>query len=161
MSILLGSIVRDKVTGLEGVADNRATYMYGCDRYWVQPRIKEDGTIPQGRMVDYPQLEFISSPVMDAFAEPEQIIELGQQVSDNVTGIKGVATGRAVYLNGCSRILIQPKSKDGVVEPASVWVDEKQVKGKTTIGGGPVVKTAPDTRGSRSMGGPAPACSAR
>lgn len=39
MSIALGSIVQDKVTGLVGVAENRATFLYGCDRYCIQPRI--------------------------------------------------------------------------------------------------------------------------
>ena len=56
--IPLGMIVRDKVTGLVGVAENRATFMYDCDRYCVQPRIR-DGRIPESIMVDEPQLEIL------------------------------------------------------------------------------------------------------
>lgn len=54
------------------------------------------------------------------------MIKLGRKVKDEVTGLVGVATGRAVYLNGCIQVYIEPKmNKDGKVE--GKWIDEVQV----------------------------------
>lgn len=159
MSIELGNKVRDKVTGLVGVAENRATYMFGCDRYWLQPLAAEDGSIPKGMMVDAPQLQDLEVQVMEPMPEAEQIIEMGQEVTDKIIGVKGVAIGRSVYLNGCSRICVQPKSKDGRTVPDNFWVDEKQLEGKRTYGGRASVPTSPDTAQARNTGGPAPSCS--
>ena len=56
---------------------------------------------------------------------------LGSYVSDPVTGIKGVAYCRTVYLQGCARVGIQEKAyknKDGeTVVPELYFVDEPQL----------------------------------
>ena len=39
-------------------------------------------------------------------------IELGDEVVDQVTGFKGIAVARTVWLSGCIRITIQPKGVD-------------------------------------------------
>ncbi len=73
------------------------------------------------------------------------MIELGQEVKDKVTGFKGIASGKCIYLSGCTHVCIQPKvEKDGKL-PDAKWFDEpmvevvsKKVKIKTTslrIGG--------------------------
>jgi len=55
------------------------------------------------------------------------MIKLGRKVKDVVTGLEGIATGRAEYFNGCVQIFIEPKvNKDGEVKGR--WVDEVQVK---------------------------------
>lgn len=38
-------------------------------------------------------------------------IELGVFVADEVTGFRGIVTGKASYLTGCDQYLVQPKSK--------------------------------------------------
>ena len=151
--IPLGTIVRDRVTGLVGVAENRATFMFGCDRYCVQPRIGEDGKVPESIMVDAPQLEIVEGELkaMDAAGDPPKLVEMGQRVTDPITGRKGTITGRAVYLNGCARVLVT--LKDG----AHFWVDEKQVVGESSFLGKPKVPVAPDN--NRRTGGPAPSSS--
>ena len=151
--IKLGLIVRDKVTGLVGVAENRATFLYGCDRYFVQPQIDGDGKIDEGRRVDEPQLEIMEDdPVMEPLAEPKQTISLGSEVNDPIINRKGTATGRAVYLNGCSRILVEPKHKMLPANTDSWWVDELQLEVKKDV----VHKQKAETR---SKGGPARSCS--
>lgn len=155
MRIKLGSIVKDKVTGLIGVAENRASFLYGCDRYCVQPKMKDDGTIPKSRMIDEPQLEVLEDEqsAVTPLPESSQIIELGQIVEDPVRAMSGTATGRAVYLNGCSRIFVEPK-RDTKKEVESWWVDEKQLKPKTTLGG-EAKKTITTEPSHRRTGGPA------
>ena len=61
MKISLGTVVRDKVTGFMGVAENRATFMYGVDRYCIQPKVDKDGKIPESSMIDEPQLEIVKT----------------------------------------------------------------------------------------------------
>ena len=58
----------------------------------------------------------------------EQAVQLGDQVKDTITGLKGIVIGLCDYLYGCRRLVIQPSiDKDGqYVE--SIWVDEPQVK---------------------------------
>ena len=155
MKIKLGTIVKDKVTGLIGVAENRATYLYGCDRYWLQPQIKEDGTVPDGLMVDEPQLAPVPDRgrVMDAITPPPQTIELGSTVHDPIKDMTGTATGRAVYLNGCSRILVEPKQNtDGNL--VSWWCDEPQLTTRRSWFGGEK-KSVDQPAELRRTGGPA------
>ena len=72
-------------------------------------------------------------------------ITLGSQVIDRITGIKGTAIGRTVWLNGCIRISIQPKGeKDGKAFEAH-GADEQDVE---------VLK--PAKRISSPSGGPHP-----
>ena len=56
------------------------------------------------------------------------MIKLGSKVKDFITGFKGMAIARCVYLNGCIRIEIQPEEldKDGKIIEA-VWIDESQL----------------------------------
>ncbi len=50
-------------------------------------------------------------------------IELGSRVRDVVTGFKGIATSRAIHMNGCDRYWIQPPvGKDGK-NADGLWVD--------------------------------------
>ena len=150
MRIPLGTVVRDKVTGFVGIAENRATFLYGCDRYCVQPQVDKDGKIPENQMVDEPQLVIVEGEkvVMSPAGEPKQLVELGQSVFDPVRGMEGTVMGRAVYLNGCARIWIQPKQK-GEKERRSWWVDEPQVEPRESC-----IKKASKTEKKR--GGPAP-----
>lgn len=132
--IKLGQYVEDKVTGLIGVVEDRATFLYGVDRYCVQPRIKKDGTIPGSRMVDEPQLKVLidKPPAMEPYPEPKQTIPLGSKVHDPILDRTGTATGRAVYLNGCSRIYVEPKHKLLAPTHAGWWADEPQLVLKKT-----------------------------
>lgn len=152
MNIPLGVIVKDVVTGFTGVAENRASFLYGCDRYCVQPKVGEDGKIPEPQMIDEPQLEIVDgeSRVMTPRHTPKQLVELGQVVVDPIRGMTGTVIGRAVYLNGCSRLAVQPK-QDGDKEKEIWWVDEEQVQQKNKFFG---KKKTVDTRTSYT-GGPA------
>ena len=152
--IELGFLVEDKVTGFIGVADSRATFLYGCNRYHVQPRVNSEGVIPEGQMIDEPQLHLVpdADRCMEPSAEPPQLVTLGKEVHDPILGQKGTATGRAVYLNGCSRIFVEPKRAIVTGEATAWWVDEQQlvVKKKTVH---------KPKSGSKRPGGPARSCS--
>jgi hypothetical protein len=60
---------------------------------------------------------------------------LGKKLQCRVTGFKGVATGFAVYLNGCVSYLVTPRAdKEGKAE--GQWIDEERLK--VLPGAGPV-----------------------
>lgn len=161
MKIQLGMKVKDKVTGFIGVVENRATYLHGCDRLCIQPPVKEDGTIPKSEMIDEPQLEILMGGVQiikPLTSVPVKVI-LGIEVVDPVSGIKGIATGRAVYLNGCARILISPKHEGKPVKDYCLhWVDEPQVE---IVQSGLFSKPRSAEQGNKKTGGPALSSSKR
>lgn len=54
-------------------------------------------------------------------------VKLGSKVKDKITGFKGVAVARCVYLEGCVQFEIEPlQLKDGVPQK-SFWLDEPRV----------------------------------
>ena len=84
---------------------------------------------------------------------------LGKKVKDVVTGFEGIAVGVAHYLNGCTRVCIQPrglKDKDGGTVD-SEWVDDVQIKVLRSGG----VLQGEDEKKKRDVGGPQkdPGCS--
>ena len=62
--IELGSTVKDVVTGFEGVVTARYIFLYGCERYCVQPAVKKDDktNLPKEKTFDEPQLKVIKKP---------------------------------------------------------------------------------------------------
>jgi hypothetical protein len=56
------------------------------------------------------------------------MVNLGDKVKDVVTGLTGIAVGRTQYLQGCTRVAVQPQElKDGKPVEAS-WFDEPQLE---------------------------------
>ncbi|PRD42305.1 hypothetical protein C5748_17005 [Phyllobacterium phragmitis] len=50
------------------------------------------------------------------------MIRLGSTVSDIITGLSGVVTGRATYITGCDQYLVAPKEGK-----ESRWFDEQRL----------------------------------
>jgi len=57
--IKLGMKVRDKVTGLVGIAVAYLRYMNGCVRYEIAPPVGKDGKVHDGLWVDSQQIEIM------------------------------------------------------------------------------------------------------
>lgn len=58
----------------------------------------------------------------------ENKIKLGVEVKDKITGYKGIATAKTVYLYGCTSYGVTPKiGKDGKRE-APEWFDEGRLE---------------------------------
>lgn len=60
---MLGKKVRCKVTGFEGITTAKVTYINGCVQYCVKPKVKKDGSFPDGIYIDIEQLEIIGKGV--------------------------------------------------------------------------------------------------
>lgn len=59
----LGDEVKDRVTGYQGIATSRHTYLQGCDRIGVQKKVGKDGKVPEAQIFDEPQLIIIKPKV--------------------------------------------------------------------------------------------------
>ena len=78
MNIELGDEVEDKVTGFKGIAIARHTYLEGCDRISIQPKIKKDGTLVEPSSFDEPTVKIIRrSIVKPAHIEEPRIRKTG------------------------------------------------------------------------------------
>jgi hypothetical protein len=59
--IKLGDEVIDTVSGFKGVAVSSHNYLNGCTRITIQPKIGNDGKLPETQTFDEPQLKTISN----------------------------------------------------------------------------------------------------
>lgn len=64
MTIELGQEVRDRITDFKGIAVGRTTYLQGCNRILVQPKVDKKGEIPEPQSFDEPDLEFIGDGIL-------------------------------------------------------------------------------------------------
>lgn len=76
------------------------------------------------------------------------MIKLGSEVKDEMTGLKGIAVGRAEYLYGCATIWVQPKGLNNGEKKEAVWIDEQRI----VVLKPPVIKISKDS--SATSGGP-------
>ena len=148
----LGILVKDRVTGFTGVTDNCASYQYGVDRYCIQPQVNDKGELPLSQMIDVTQLVPTTDPptiLMEPIPPPREKIPLGSQVRDPVKALSGTLVGRAIYLNGCVRVLIEPEQiKEREVD--AFWIDEERME---------IITTPSKERPTARTGGPAPSSS--
>ena len=55
--IQLGKKYKDKITGFEGVATGRATYISGCDQVLLAPKCADDGTAKDAHWYDIQRVD--------------------------------------------------------------------------------------------------------
>lgn len=61
--IKLGDKVKDTISDFEGIATAEHRYLHGCRRITVSPKSK-NGSVPDDKTFDEPQLELIESSVV-------------------------------------------------------------------------------------------------
>ena len=50
--IKLGDEIEDIVTGFKGIAIAKTSWLYGCDRITIQPKVDKDGKCPDNQTFD-------------------------------------------------------------------------------------------------------------
>jgi len=66
MEVLLGEKVRDRITGLEGIAICRSVWLNGCVRVVVQPQELKDGRPVDTYTCDEPDLVTVAEGITDS-----------------------------------------------------------------------------------------------
>jgi len=54
--VKLGDEVKDLVSGFKGIAFGITTFLNGCARIAIQPKVGKDGKMPEDKWIDEPQL---------------------------------------------------------------------------------------------------------
>jgi len=67
----LGIEVKSKTTGFKGIIMTRSECLYGCNRYFVQPKVGKDMKIPDGWYVDENDLIFVGEGVSVLTTKPK------------------------------------------------------------------------------------------
>lgn len=63
--IELGSKVKDKVTGFEGIATARTEWLTGCVRISVQPIVRKGGSLKAEEWFDESRLKVLTRPTAE------------------------------------------------------------------------------------------------
>lgn len=84
--IKLGQTVRDRLTGLEGVAGARIEYLTGCTQYAVvQNGLKADGDTKDWRYFDWQRLEYAAN-IANEWAEASAATQRGDGAGEPPQG---------------------------------------------------------------------------
>lgn len=68
----LGKLVKDRVSGFEGIATAETRFLQGCNRILVQPKVKEDGILPDTKYFDEPDIVVIGDGIQHKEANTEK-----------------------------------------------------------------------------------------
>ena len=89
MVVPLGSIVRDNITGLEGIAIAFVLHLHDCEWILLQPTGLKDGLPHTARFFDTQRIDILKA----TDREPrEPITKPGNRVRDKITGFEGIVT---------------------------------------------------------------------
>jgi hypothetical protein len=61
METILGEVYQDMITGFEGVATSRTTYLYGCVRVALEPKTLHEGKPIEANYFDEQRLVHVKS----------------------------------------------------------------------------------------------------
>lgn len=121
MTIKLGQTVRDCVTKFTGIAVSQHILFGGATQFGVQPPIRDekDSTlIPESKVFDDNQLEFVDDGIVATAVAPDQSIELGNgmELEDRASHFRGTVIETVIFLNGCTYFHLvsnDQKTRDG------------------------------------------------
>jgi hypothetical protein len=142
---MLGHKATDKITGLKGVITAYAEFLHAPKRIELSPVKLEKGEPAKPVWLDEPRLKV--SSVQIKVPDFDATVELGKEVTDSLTGFKGIATGRFVFMNGCIRIEVTPTTlKDGVPLEAQSFDEQRLTPKSKAPAGGPRSGPTPYSR---------------
>lgn len=113
--IQLGWKVKNRMSGLVGIATHRVQYAYQEPHICIQPEgTTEDGYPRSSHVCDESMVEVLERETAFKPEPPNpDVIAMGAKVRDPVTGFEGTVMGRAVYFTGCQRLYVKPKLVEG------------------------------------------------
>jgi len=121
----LGSIVRDRVSGYQGILTSRSDWYYGPTLYSVQSQEAVDGVPVESRGFDEDTLVAVE---VKPDVPPDFKYKLGSKVRDAVTGYVGIIVCRTQHIHQCRRYNIQTEGLSKGLPFKGVGVDEAAVE---------------------------------
>lgn len=129
VSVELGWKAKDVISGYTGYVDHIAEYPFQARRIGLAPgTLTKSGAVRDTLLFDESQLVILSTKKILDQKVANYLYEFGQEVKDPLSGYRGKIAGRATYINGCVRVLVQTKhdNKSGKY-PEGEWLSELQV----------------------------------
>lgn len=127
-----GDLVKDSVTGFQGIVTDITTWLHGCDRAAVQPQeLNKDGKPQAATTFDVLQLEIIQKQAVTYVKRDDMVdIKLGDKVRDTITGLTGVMISETRSLFEVARgVQVQPQElKDGAVRDSEWFLETRLEK---------------------------------
>lgn len=147
----LGARLKDRITGIEGVATNYYFHLSGCQYIEIEPDAKDGARSAE---IYLPEERYEQAASGSTFADtkvPEIDtchVKLGDEVKDSLTGFKGHAMMIQIPLFGVGRVAIEPSlDKEGKRQDATFFDEQlvEVIKKKAP----PVAKAMPEERKTR------------
>ena len=126
--VKLGQTVKEKITGFTGVVVCISHHMDGSVMVGVQPRKLEDSGKPaEPYEFDIERIAVVDTEdVILNSGGSKEVISLGAQYRDEVTGMVGTATSYCEFIGGCRRVTLCPKvDKAGKVQDSRMCALEQ------------------------------------
>lgn len=132
-NIKLGNKVKDLITGFTGIATSKSENMNGNTQFTITPVAEEGKPYPDSITMDYHTLDVVDEGLAERTTEPTFVsdVDLGNEVECIVTGLKGIATHKLTYMNGCSAYLVTKKElniQTGQAQYSEDWIDQTRLK---------------------------------
>lgn len=141
-----GDEVICEVTGFRGIVTGETKCLQGMTRFDVQPGLDKKGKMGECWTIDATSLKVLVKGKIKALP-PIKVndVELGNEVEDILSGFRGVVIAESLAINGCTRVVVQPKiDKEGKLPKAEAF-DVGRLK---------TIKVAKIPDGQRETGAP-------
>jgi len=129
--IKLGSIVTDLQSGYEGTATARIELFSGNVQYTVTPKVtKGSEKFPEQVNFDAATLKVKGKGISELAKEPQPVsISLGDEVECILSGFKGVASMKSIFMNGCVYFdVTKPENATKKTPAESMFISSTRLK---------------------------------
>lgn len=136
MTIQLGNLVKDKLTGFHGTASSRHAHLSGMVQFGVSPQQKKGALdLPEAHTFDECILVVEKIGIAKSLPVAEPVtIKLGEEIEDIVSGFRGIAVEIVTFINGCNYVgFVSKTAKDKDGKPTKLFLSHRQLK---TVGSG-------------------------
>lgn len=78
-SLEFGVVAQDKISGFVGMITAKTSYITGCDRYFLTPRVDKDGKYVEGKYFDEGTLCVIADGLFPEETRINQVMQIQQE----------------------------------------------------------------------------------
>ncbi len=107
----LGDEVFSEISNIKGICVGISRELHGCDRITIQPQDPLAKAVIPAWDVDDVRVQVLTKgkvkPVLEH--QPKPSFDLGDEITDDITGFKGIAVTFVTSINGCIYVKVHSK----------------------------------------------------
>ena len=126
-----GDLVRDKITGFEGIVVIVVNYAFNENRVGLKKQqLDSDGKPPDAQFFDSSMCEIVKERVVDPAPIQPVAFKLLDEVRDSITGYQGKLIAFSLHISGCIRAGVQSDSftRDTNLPVEEQWFPASQLE---------------------------------